>query len=332
MKRFFLLPVLLALLVGAAFYLFLERFESRAVGAGEAVIEIGSGETLRQVLLELQEQKVVDCPTCLYWYARLKGMAHIRAGEFAVSGSMRPAQLLRHLDSNEVVLHDFTVVEGWNIRELLQALRAHDIVVDDLGPGLDAENLLPRLALDGAHAEGRFFPDTYRFARGETASSFLRRAHARLEAVLASEWQKRADGLPLRTPEEALILASIVEKETGLAGERALIAGVFINRLRKGMRLQTDPTVIYGLGEDFDGNLRRVDLRNDTPYNTYTRKGLPPTPIALPGRAALHAVLHPADTSALYFVARGDGSHEFSRTLEAHNRAVRRYQLKRTAQ
>ena len=179
------------------------------------------------------------------------------------------------------------------------------------------------------HPEGRFLPETYQFPRGSTDLEFLRRAYLGMEQALAEAWERRAKDLPLDSPYEALILASIVEKETGLASERARIAGVFVRRLKRGMRLQTDPTVIYGLGEGFDGNLRRKDLRTDTAYNTYTRQGLPPTPICLPGLDAIEAVLHPDEGNSLYFVARGDGSHEFSDTLKAHNRAVRKYQLKR---
>jgi len=179
----------------------------------------------------------------------------------------------------------------------------------------------------GEHPEGRFFPDTYNFPRRTTGLEVLRRAYGRMETVLAQEWQERAAGLPLKSPDEALILASIIEKETGLAAERPQIAGVFVRRLRAGMRLQTDPTVIYGMGARFDGNLRRADLREETPYNTYVIAGLPPTPIALPGRAAINAALHPADGDSLYFVARGDGGHVFSATLEGHNRAVSEFQL-----
>jgi UPF0755 protein len=219
-------------------------------------------------------------------------------------------------------------VEGWTFRQLLSALRRHEAVRDTLD-GLSDEAIMARLGYPGKHPEGRFLPETYQFPRGTSDLEFLRRAYDGMQRALAAAWQGRAEDLPLDSPHEALVLASIVEKETGLASERARIAGVFVRRLRRGMRLQTDPTVIYGLGEAFDGNLRRRDLAADTPYNTYTRAGLPPTPICLPGKAAIEAVMHPAHGTSLYFVARGDGSHQFSDTLEAHNRAVQKYQLNR---
>ena len=193
--------------------------------------------------------------------------------------------------------------------------------------GLSPNAVMKRLGHAGEHPEGRFFPDTYYYTKGETDLMILAKAYDKMQKLLQQEWQGRVANLPLKDPYEALILASIVEKETGRADERRQIAGVFINRLRRGMRLQTDPTVIYGMGESFDGNLRLKDLRRDTPYNTYTRRGLPPTPVALPGKESLQAVLHPEASDALFFVARGDGSHEFSATLEQHNKAVIKYQL-----
>jgi UPF0755 protein len=208
-------------------------------------------------------------------------------------------------------------------------IRGSDALKQTLAPD-ELASLPQRLGLDTDWAEGRLFPDTYHFARGTADVAFLRRAAAAMDAVLDEEWRQRAPGLPYQNPLEALVMASIIEKETGVAEERAVIAGVFVNRLRLGMRLQTDPTVIYGLGTRFDGNLRRQDLLEDTPYNTYTRAGLPPTPICMPGRASIHAALQPAQTKALFFVSRGDGSHEFSETLEQHNAAVARYQLRRT--
>jgi UPF0755 protein len=221
-----------------------------------------------------------------------------------------------------------TLVEGWNFREVLEAVREHPVIVDTLPAEATASDVMALLGHPDEHPEGRFFPDTYLFPRDTTDVQFLMRAFERMETILEDEWEQRAAELPLKDPYEALILASIIEKETGRADERTEIAGVFIRRLRKGMLLQTDPTVIYGLGDSFDGNLRRRDLEADNPYNTYRRAGLTPTPIAMPGRDAIHAALHPADGDALYFVAKGDGSHQFSATLGEHNRAVRRYQLK----
>jgi UPF0755 protein len=225
-----------------------------------------------------------------------------------------------------VIQYPLTLVEGRTFRQALAVIASDPVLVADIG-ALTDEEIIARIGHPGVHPEGRLFPDTYLFPRGMGALDLVKRAYGRMEAVLAEEWDKRAPGLPFKDPYEALILASIVEKETGLAAERPEIAGVFVRRMQKGMRLQTDPTVIYGLGAAFDGNLRRVDLTTDTPYNTYTRGGLPPTPIALPGREAIHAVLHPAAGDSLYFVAKGDGSHAFSATLDEHNRAVRRYQL-----
>ena len=226
-----------------------------------------------------------------------------------------------------MVLHQFTIVEGWNLRELRAALLADPVLVTTLADVSDAD-LPARLEIDAPSAEGQFLPETYRYARGTTDEEFLRRAHRDLAATLNSLWALRGPDLPLASPYEALTLASIIEKETGVAEERARIAGVFIRRLRLGMRLQTDPTVIYGLGASFDGDIRRRDLRTDTPYNTYTRHGLPPTPIAMAGEAALKAALHPEPGDALYFVSRRDGTHHFSATLDEHNAAVARYQLR----
>jgi UPF0755 protein len=259
--------------------------------------------------------------------ARLDGSARrIRAGEYRLPAGMAPDALLALLVSGQVLQYPLTIVEGWSVRDLLSNLRNDPILLQTL-EGLDGAEIMVRLGRPDMHPEGRFLPDTYHFPRGATDLAFLQRAMQAMDSVLAAEWERRAPGLPLETPEQALVLASIVEKETSLAEERARVAGVFVRRLQIGMRLQTDPTVIYGLGEGFDGNLRRRDLQADTDYNTYTRSGLPPTPIALPGRAAIHASLHPAAGDELYFVARGDGSHHFSRTLSEHNAAVRRYQL-----
>ncbi|MNZ91396.1 putative aminodeoxychorismate lyase [compost metagenome] len=227
-----------------------------------------------------------------------------------------------------MVQYSLTLVEGWSFRQLRAALAGQERLEQTLA-GLDDATLMQRLGLDGQHPEGRFFPDTYRYVRGMRDIDLLRQAHERLESVLDEEWRQRAEDLPYREPYQALIMASLVEKETGAAEERDEIAGVFVRRLRAGMLLQTDPTVIYGLGERYAGNLTRAHLREPTPYNTYVHAGLPPTPIAMVGREAIHAALHPAAGDSLYFVARGDGTHVFSRSLDEHNRAVREFQLKR---
>jgi len=248
----------------------------------------------------------------------------LRAGEYRLSPGVTPAGLLHMLASGQGIQHKVTLVEGMTLEQVRDVLARHP-VMEQQGFALPAQDLMAALGGKTAIAEGYFMPETYVFARGDTDLSVLKRAHEAMQQTLAKLWAERDPGLPLETPQQALILASIVEKETGMAAERAKIAGVFVNRLRKGMKLQTDPTVIYGLGHAFDGNIRRRDLERDTPWNTYTRTGLPPTPIALPSKAALEAVMHPEKTTALYFVADGRGGHVFSETLDAHNRAVRRY-------
>lgn len=265
----------------------------------------------------------------LYAWFRFSGRAHlIQAGTYTLSPGLTPRTLLERMVRGEQALRSITLVEGWTFRDAVAALQASPHLVQDLR-GMTPEQIMAHLGLPGEHPEGRFFPDTYRVARNTPASAVLRQAAQAMERQLAQAWAQRHPDNPLKSPREALILASIIEKETGSGADRAMIAGVFANRLRIGMRLQTDPTIIYGLGASFDGNLRRIDLQTDGPYNTYTRAGLPPTPIALPGRASLMAAVQPASTRALYFVARGDGSSHFSETLSEHNDAVRRYILRR---
>jgi len=234
--------------------------------------------------------------------------------------------LLQLLLSGKSIAYKITIPEGWTFDLILQALRDSPEIEHTL-EGLSEKAILIKLGMQEEHPEGWFFPDTYSFPRGSKDLAFLQRAHKKMRQVLQTEWQNRDQGLPLNNAYEALILASIVEKETGLATERPEIAGVFIRRLKKGMKLQTDPTVIYGMGDRYQGNIRRRDLRQNPPYNTYVHSGLTPTPICLPGKDAIHAVLHPAAGKSLYFVARGDGSHQFSATLKQHNAAVRKYQL-----
>ena len=266
-------------------------------------------------------------PRWLQAYARATGAdARIKAGEYAIEPGTTPRTLLVLLESGKVVQHSVTLVEGWTFREARRAIEQEPHLKHTL-EGQDDAAVMAALGEPGQHPEGRFFPDTYLFGKGTTDLEILRQAHARMRDELAAAWAARAADLPFDSPDEALVLASLIEKETALASERPRIAGVFTTRLRKGMRLQTDPTVIYGLGDRFDGNLRRADLERDGPYNTYTRAGLPPTPIALPGAEALRAAVNPDERGDLYFVATGlpDGSHEFTRTLAAHEAAVRRY-------
>ncbi|MDT3735681.1 MAG: endolytic transglycosylase MltG [Denitratisoma sp.] len=253
--------------------------------------------------------------------------AEIKAGSYEVSRGITPLQLLEKLTRGDVTQAEVVFLEGWTFRQMRSALDAHPDIRHDTA-GWTESQIMDRLGIEGP-AEGRFFPDTYLFAKGSGDIDILRRSHRQLNQILQAEWAGRETGLPYASAYEALILASIVEKETGQSRDRTQIASVFLNRLKRGMLLQTDPSVIYGLGDKFDGNLRKRDLLADGPYNTYTRPGLPPTPIAMPGLASIQAVLHPARTEMLYFVARGDGSSQFSRTLDEHNRAVAKYQLRK---
>nr|WP_178114073.1 endolytic transglycosylase MltG [Pseudomonas sp. SST3] len=265
----------------------------------------------------------------LHWRLNLSGHT-LHSGEYQLRLGMTARELLGLWQRGEVVQHTLTIVEGWNFRQVRAALEATPTIQQTLNDLSDRE-IMAMLGQPELHPEGRFFPDTYSFTRGVTDLELLQRAFARLEAVLAEEWQQRSEGLPYQEPYQALIMASIIEKETGVPSERGEIAGVFVRRLEQGMLLQTDPTVIYGMGERYKGRITRNDLRRPTPYNTYTNSGLPPTPIAMVGREAIHAALHPTEGKSLYFVARGDGSHVFSDSLSEHNRAVREYQLKRRA-
>lgn len=288
-------------------------------------IEVPNGASLRRVTADLAARGILQHPWLVAAYGRLTEQAtKIRAGEYQIAAGTTPVTLLDKLVSGEVFLHEITIVEGSRFRDALAAVRAHAAIT---AGALDADAIMSELGAPGVHPEGQLFPDTYRFPKGTTDIALLRVAHDALVARLNDAWSRRSPDLAVSSPYEALILASIIEKETALASERALISGVFQQRLRRNMRLQTDPTVIYGIGESFDGNLRRQDLDRDTPYNTYTRFGLPPTPIALVGAAALEAAVSPAATNALYFVAtgRGDGSHRFSATYEEHQIAVAEY-------
>lgn len=291
-------------------------------------ITVPSGASFATVTSMLADRGLIDHPLALQAYARWQGVAaQIQAGEYAVTAGLTAAGLIQRMVNGDVMRYRLTIIEGWRVDELLAAIRRHPAIDHTLPADADHASVMAAIGRPDDAAEGRFLPETYRFPRGTSDVTLLRRANRDLESTLASIWAERADDLPLADADEALTLASIIEKETGQAGERRRIAGVFVRRLNRGMRLQTDPTVIYGLGERFDGDLLRRHLRDDTPYNTYTRHGLPPTPIALAGRAAIEAAVDPATGDSLYFVSRGDGSHVFSTTLEAHNRAVRRYQL-----
>lgn len=328
--------LLLLVLLGAAAAWFVyqdyQRFRARplAAQAAEPVLEVRRGDSFDHVLRRMRKLGIREGHD-LYWKALAweEGViARLQVGEYAVGHGLTPVALLHKLEAGKVIQHRFTIVEGWSFRELRLAL-ARDSALAQVITGLPDEEVMQRVGAPGLHPEGQFLPETYHFTKGVSDVELLQRAHRALRQALAAEWADRAPELPLRSEYEALVLASIIEKETGVASERPQIAGVFVRRLRLGMRLQTDPTVIYGLGAAFDGNLTRRHLEDATPYNTYAIAGLPPTPIAMPGRAAIRAALHPAAGEALYFVARGDGSHAFSASLAEHNRAVARYQLRR---
>jgi UPF0755 protein len=293
-------------------------------------IDVGRGSSLKDIVVQLRAQGVTDAHP-LYWRAlaeQLRVAGRLHAGEYALAPGMTPRDLLANMAAGKVMQRNFTIVDGWTFRELRQALAKADKLRQDVA-SLDDAQLMEKLGAGGEEPEGRFLPETYAYVKGDSDLDILKRAHAAMSKTLDALWAQRDKDLPLASPYEALILASIVEKETGRADERPRIAGVFVRRLRTHMLLQTDPTVIYGMGESYAGNIHKSDLTTDTPYNTYTRPGLPPTPIALPGKPALMAALHPASGSELYFVSRGDGSHVFSSTLEEHNRNVACFQLKR---
>jgi UPF0755 protein len=269
---------------------------------------------------------VQTSPMLLFAWFRVSGQARqIKAGNYELETGVTPYTLLAKLTRGEEALRSVTLVEGWTFKQVLGALSKEEQLSQEI-KGLDGELIMQKLGQPALHPEGRFYPDTYTYAKGSSDLKVLQRAMHAMDLHLAAAWAARNTNLPLKTPDELLTLASIVEKETGSAADRDMVASVFINRLRIGMLLQTDPTVIYGMGDKFDGNLRRRDLLADTPWNTYTRAGLPPTPISMPGKAALMAVAQPAASKALYFVARGDGSSQFSDSLDAHNRAVNTYQ------
>ena len=295
----------------------------------ERMLEVPNGTTPNRMFYRMQSDGLLDDAVWLrlYWRFNMAGTP-LHTGEYRLTPGMTVNQLFDAWRRGDVVQYNLTLVEGWTFRQVRTAVAKHEKITQTLDGLSDAE-VMDKLGHSGVFPEGRFFPDTYRFVRGMSDVELLQQAYMRLEQVLAKEWAERATDLPYRDPYQALIMASLVEKETGIPQERAQIAGVFVRRLRLGMMLQTDPTVIYGMGERYNGKITRADLREPTPYNTYTISGLPPTPIAIVGREAIHAALNPANGTSLYFVARGDGSHVFSDDLDNHNSAVREYQLKR---
>lgn len=324
MRRLFALFFVLAALGSGAVTWWLNQ--PMDMNAAAVDLSVEPGTLARGVAQAVNDAGVQVSPFWLYWWFRLSGDARqIKAGSYEIERGSTPRSLLRKLVRGEESLRAVTLVEGWNFTQVRAALSKAEQLTPET-KGLPDYLLMKVLGMPGVHPEGRFFPDTYTYAKGSSDLAVLKRAMRAMDKRLAAAWSQRLPDTPLQTPEQALILASIVEKETGRGSDRAMIAGVFTNRLRIGMMLQTDPTVIYGMGEAFDGNLRRRDLQADTPWNTYTRSGLPPTPIAMPGTASLLAAVRPAPTKALYFVARGDGSSQFSTNLEEHIRAVNKYQ------
>jgi UPF0755 protein len=322
----------LAALLGAvavAVALWMGWYVTHPVALRSASVDfsIKPGSGLRAAARQAQEQGVdLDIERFVVLGRILGRAANIKAGSYEIFAGITPLALLDKLTAGDVLQSGAVLIEGWTFREFREALAQNPDLQHD-SKDLRDTDIMQRIGAPGEFPEGRFFPDTYLFAKGSSDIAVLRRAHRTMQKNLAGAWESRDPSLSLATPYEALILASIVEKETGKATDRALVAGVFINRLRLGMLLQTDPTVIYGMGARFDGNLRRRDLEQDTPYNSYVRAGLPPTPIAMPGLASIFAATHPAKTEMLYFVSRGDGSSQFSRSLADHNRAVQKYQL-----
>lgn len=327
MKRLFFRLCALVLMVAVLTAGGLAWFAQSPVGLRQSPLDftIEPGSSMRQVARQIVDSGIDVEPFLLVTLSRLTRQANaIKAGSYQIEHGVTPLQLLDKLSRGDTTQRDVALIEGWSFRQFRAALDRHPDLRHD-SAGLSDAEVLERIGASARHPEGLFFPDTYLFARQSSDLDVLRRAYRNQQRVLQREWEKRAEGLPYKDPYEALIMASIVEKETGLAADRPLVASVFVNRLRVGMLLQTDPTVIYGLGTAFDGNLRKRDLLADSAYNTYLRLGLPPTPIAMPGVAAMRAALNPQPTDYFYFVARGDGSSAFSRSLDEHNRAVARY-------
>ena len=297
----------------------------------ERLLDVPSGTNPNRMFYSMEREGLLDDAVWLrlYWRFNMAGTP-LKTGEYRLAPGMTVEDLFDAWRRADVVQYNLTLVEGWTFRQVRSAIAKHEKLKHTLDGLSDAE-VMDQLGHTGVFPEGRFFPDTYRFVRGMSDAELLQQAYMRLDDVLAKEWAERTTDLPYRDPYQALIMASLVEKETGIPQERGQIAGVFVRRLRLGMMLQTDPTVIYGMGERYNGRITRADLREPTPYNTYTMTGLPPTPIAMVGREAIHAALNPSDGTSLYFVARGDGSHVFSDDLDDHNSAVREFQLKRRA-
>jgi UPF0755 protein len=295
-------------------------------------VVVEPGTSLTRMVYLLAEQKLLQYPRILIYYLRVIGQTDLQAGEYRFEPGLTPVQLLEKLSRGEHRAYQVTLLEGWTFKQALGHLQAQEPLAKQLDP-TDTRGLMVAIGVDPVYSspEGLFFPDTYSYVRGMSDLEVLQTSYRKMQAVLKQQWPNRVADLPITTPYEALVLASIVEKETAVDSEREMISGVFVGRLRKGMRLQTDPTVIYAMGDSYQGNIRSKDLQIDSPFNTYRVAGLPPTPIALPSARSIEAALHPEATNKVFFVARGDGSHQFSETLEEHNRAVREYQIRNRA-
>lgn len=314
------------MMMGYFFYCFNSAL---VLNDNNTAFEVVRGDSISSVAKRLQEQGVLQHPSLFIVATYVSGQAtKIKAGEYLLNDGITSKQLLEKLVQGDVVKRQITFVEGWTFEQMQQEIKKHPTIKATIDAS-NTKTLAAQIGLPNHHLEGQFFPDSYQYEKDSTDVVIFRKAHELMASTLAIEWEKRSANLPYKTPYEALIMASIVEKETGAPVERSRIAAVFINRLKMGMPLQTDPTVIYGLGKAYKGNLTKAHLLADTPYNTYTRVGLPPTPIANPSREAIHAALHPANEKTLYFVGKGDGTHYFSQTLSEHNKAVRQYQLDR---
>ncbi|OLO05651.1 MULTISPECIES: endolytic transglycosylase MltG [Salinicola] len=330
LKILIVLLLLATVVVFGGFHYWQKQLDAPIALEERTVYEVPQGAAFNRVIRDLESQGIIEAAWPYRILARIapKATQGLRAGEFEIDPGMNGRQLIAHLSSDQVVTYRLTVPEGWTFKQMRRLL--------DRAPKLEHrtremsdEEVMAALGHAGTYPEGQFFPDTYRYHKGVTDTELLRRAYDRMQQTLKTVWDERDDDLPIDSSYQALILASLIERETGVATERKQIAGVFTRRLEKGMRLQTDPTVIYGMGDSYVGNITRADLQRQNAYNTYVIEGLPPTPIAMPGLGSLEAAVHPADGDTLYFVAKGDGSHQFSRTLQEHNAAVRRYILNR---
>lgn len=328
-KIFFFISVAIFIFAIALFFQF-SQFRAQPINlkTESIVFEIKPGSNIKTIAKDLRDQSLIEDHWLLIILAKLEGVeTKIKAGEYRLKPDMTPMALLDEFVNGSPVQYQHTIIEGRSFKEMRASIYQNDVLLKTT-EDMTGKEIMTLLGQPDMHPEGQFLPDTYSFPKGTSDVQFMKRAHQSMQKVLQDEWQKRDKNLPLETPYEALILASIIEKETGAAHERPLIASAFIQRLKKNMKLQTDPTIIYGMGDEYQGDIRYKDLRKDTPYNTYIHRGLTPTPIAMPGKLAIQAALHPADSKAIYFVSKGDGTHYFSETLQEHNKAVRKYQLK----